>query len=151
MRFIGIDGGRAGAYVEVGPDGLTALDLIEWRGAATPPVLPVRAGDVVALEAAYVGKNPQSAMKLQLWRGQLMATFPAGVQLLEPLATAWRAKVLRRAGMRREVAKAVAIEAAKRNAIGLPDDFPDHVAEAWCLARYAWGWATAPRRNRRRS
>jgi hypothetical protein len=50
--------------------------------------------------------------------------------------------VLRRARLGREAAKASAIEACLKYAIGLDPDLaklPD-VAEAWCQARYAWGF-----------
>jgi hypothetical protein len=142
-RCWGIDGGRDGAALRIAEDGLTCLELVTWARAADPPALPIRAGDVVALEAAYVGKNPQSAMKLQLWRGKLIASFPAGIVLEEPLATSWRAKVFRGVRMRREVAKAAALELAHKHAIGLPDEYPDHVAEAWCMARWTLYWALA--------
>lgn len=140
-RFVGIDPGRDGACCVVGADGLTVLELLEWRRAAEPPPMPVLPGDVVALEAAFVGKNPQSALTLQLWRGRVLAALPAGIVLLEPLATTWRGKVLRRPRMGREQAKEAAMQAAGRYAIGLPASYPDHVAEAWCMARFSWGWA----------
>lgn len=140
-RFWGIDGGQTGAAVRLADDGLTALEVHEWRRRKLPPRLPIEPGDVVALEAAYVGENPDSALKLQLWRGILIGGLPEGVHLLQPLATAWRAKVLRRSRMRRELAKDTAMSVAREHARGLPAEYEDHTAEAWLIARYAWGWA----------
>ena len=141
MRFWGVDSGQTGAAVRVDRDGLTALEVIDWKRRRDPPRLPIEPGDVVAVEAAYVGKSPRSAMALQLWRGKLIGTLPPGIHLLEPLATTWRAKVFRRGRMRREAAKETAMLLAQRHAIGLPPEYPDHVAEAWLIARYACFWA----------
>lgn len=144
MRIWGIDGGQTGSAVRIAEDGLTALDCIEWKRRRDPPMLPIEPGDVVALEAAYVGENERSALTLQLWRGKLIGTMPEcgrGVHLLEPLATTWRAKVLKRARMRRDQAKETAMSVAKQHALGLPEEYEDHTAEAWLIARFAWGWA----------
>lgn len=141
MRFWGIDGGQTGAAVRLADDGVTALEHIPWKRRKDPPRLPIEPGDVVALEAAYVGENEHAALALQLWRGILIGRLPEGVHLLQPLATSWRAKVLRRPRMRRELAKETAMEAAKLHARGLPDEYEDHTAEAWLIARFAWGWA----------
>ena len=108
-RFVGIDPGREGACVVIGDDGVTVIDMVQWARAAEPVPVPVLSGDVVAVEAAYVGKNVRSAMSLQFWRGRLIDRLPTGITLLEPTATIWRAKVLRRPRMTRVVAKAVAM------------------------------------------
>lgn len=143
-RIWGIDGGQTGSAVRIDFDGLTALEVVEWRRRRDPPLLPIEPGDVVALEAAYVGESEHSALSLQLWRGKLIGTLPGmgrGVHLLEPLATTWRAKVLRRPRLRREEAKKLALDMARLHARGLPETYEDHTAEAWLIARYAWGWA----------
>jgi hypothetical protein len=141
--FVGIDPGREGAAVVLAHDGVTVLELVQWARAREPVPVPVIAGDVVAVEAAYVGRNVRSAMSLQFWRGRLIDRLPDGITLLEPLATTWRGKVLRRPRIGRDAAKALAMEAARKYAIGLPDEYPDHVAESWLIARFAWGWAAA--------
>jgi hypothetical protein len=58
--------------------------------------------------------------------------------VVRPLASQWRAKVLRQ-NPRRDAAKRLAIAAAGPH---LPAEFVDDpdVSEAWCMARWAWGW-----------
>jgi hypothetical protein len=52
--------------------------------------------------------------------------------------------VLRRARLRREQAKAAAVQLCRQHS-GLPDEVARRhdVAEAWLMARYAWGWQRA--------
>lgn len=140
MRFVGIDPGQTGACVVVGDDGLTVLDQQRWSRCRVPPLLTVvEAGDVVALEAQHVG-GPRASLVLAEWAGRMLATLPEPIVLLRPLATTWRAKVLRNGRLQREPAKRLAIAAATPY---LPGPVTHDAAEAWLLARYAWGWAMA--------
>jgi hypothetical protein len=139
MRFVGIDPGQTGACVVVDDDGCTVLDVQRWSKQRTPPLLTVvEEGDVVALEAQHVARH-QASLVLAEWSGRMIATLP-WVVLLRPLATSWRAKVLRGGRLQRHPAKQLAIAAASPY---VPGTVTHDVAEAWCLARYAWGWAMA--------
>jgi hypothetical protein len=142
-RFCGVDPGQTGAAVWLADDGLTVLHVEYWVDALTPPRLPVLPTEVVAVEDQYLGKNARSFATLVRWTERLVVGLPDGVLLVRPLATTWRAAVLRRARLGRTAAKRVALEAVRLHARGMPEEFaglPD-VAEAWCLARFAWGWA----------
>lgn len=141
MRFVGIDPGQNGAAVVVGADGRTVLEEQRWTKARTPPAITVvQPGDVVALEAQHVA-GPHASIVLAEWSGRLLASLPDGAVVIRPLATSWRAKVFRSGRMRREPAKRLAIAAATKHAAGIGTPITHDVAEAWCLARYAWGWA----------
>jgi hypothetical protein len=144
-RWWGVDPGKgAGAAVRIADDGRTALEVVEWRDSTTVS-LPILPGDVVALEAPYLGKNPASFRALVEWRERFRLGLPPGVVVAEPLAVQWRAKVLRVARVPRKRAKELAIAAAKANAIGLPAEPTPDAAEAWCLARWAVYWDRAGR------
>ena len=145
MRFVGIDPGRTGALVVVGDDGQTALDVLTWAGQDMPPAGIVQRlvpGDVVALEDQYIGAGAHASKTLHEWTVRLLVQLPDDVTVMRPLASSWRAKVFRRARLRRAAAKRLAIAACREHS-GLADELaamPD-VAEAWAMARYAWGWA----------
>ncbi len=145
MRFVGVDPGKAGALVEVAPNGATVVAVHRWSRCAVPPdavllhLAGLRAGDVLAVEQGYVGPGAHASLVLAEWTGRLLAGVPPGVEVLRPLATTWRAKVLRAARLGRADAKAAADRAA---AIGTgAGELSGHSSEAWCLARYAWGWS----------
>lgn len=141
MRYVGIDPGSTGACVVVADDGRTVLDQQRWWGHKVPPRLTIiEPGDIVALEAQHVGRGNRSSLTLAEWAGSLIATLPEGITLLRPLATTWRARVLRQGRLQREPAKRLAIAAATPH---LPGPVTHDAAEAWCLARYAWGWHMA--------
>jgi hypothetical protein len=144
-RWWGVDGAKTGAAVRMDADGLTALELIEWRDRDLAPPLDIRPGDVVALEQAYLGKSALTFRRLVEWRARFKSTLPVGVVLVEPLAVTWRAKVLRVARIPRGKAKALAVAAATANARGLPAEPTEDAAEGWCLARWAWAWDRAGR------
>lgn len=142
-RYVGIDPGMTGAAVVVGADGLEVLDLQAWHRSRVPPAITVvLAGDVVALEAQHVGRGNHASLVLAEWTGRLAAALPPGITILRPLATSWRAKVLRDGRLQREPAKRLAIAAATPHlvAAGWTDVTAD-IAEAWCMARYACFWA----------
>ncbi len=145
--FAGVDPGATGALVVLADDGLTVLDLLEWRRASVPPALPLVPGDVLALEAAYLGRSARAALTLQLWRGRLLAAVPEGVEVTQPLAVHWRAKVLRRSNLRRAEAKAAAVRVASPY---LPEGASVDACEAFCIARWCWGWVRAGRPVARR-
>jgi hypothetical protein len=137
-RLWGIDGALTGAAVRLADDGVTALEWHEWR--RSPVVrLPIEEGDIIALEQAYLGKSVRSFRSLVEWRERFKAGLPP-VVLAEPNASHWRAKVLRVAGLARKPAKERAIAAATLHAKGLPAEVGPDLAEAWCLARWCWGW-----------
>lgn len=142
MRFVGIDPGQTGHCVVIGDDGSTVLAEQGWRKLRIPPVITIlEPGDVVALEAQHVA-GPHACLVLAEWCGRLLATLPAGITVLRPLATTWRAKVFRNGRLQREPAKRVAIAAATPYlSAGTP--VTHDRAEAWAMARYAWGWAMA--------
>lgn len=147
MKYFGIDPGQTGAAVAVAGDGLTVVAVRAWRRHPIPPGLAdlVEPGDVVAVEAQYVGPGAHASLALAEWTGRLLEQLPAGCAILRPLATTWRARVLRRGRVSRSEAKGLAIAACRAHAIGLAPELaskPD-VAEAWCMARYAWGAALA--------
>lgn len=151
-RFGGLDPGQTGACVVVGDDGLAVLAVQNWEGEKTPPALSCLEGvGLVALELPYAGEDFHAALVLAHWCGWAHRDLhAAGVEVVQALAVTWRAKVLRIGRVTREVAKAKAIDAAQKHAVGLAPELaalPD-VAEAWCLARYAWGWARAHARVR---
>jgi hypothetical protein len=106
---------------------------------APPALTLLRAGDVVVLEAQHVS-GPHASLVLAEWCGRLIATLPEGITLLRPLATSWRAKVFRNGRLSREAAKRVAIAAATPYLPAVHPVTHDR-AEAWAMARYAWGWA----------
>lgn len=140
MRYVGIDPGQRGAAVVIGDDGVTVIEHQVWARQKTPPAITVvRPGDVVALEAQHV-RGPHASIVLAHWCGMLEATLPEGITLLRPLATTWRARVFRAGRMRREPAKALAVQAATQYFAEVPGH---DLAEAWALGRYAWGWARA--------
>lgn len=146
MTYVGIDPGRTGAAVAVGDDGLTVVWARSWRALDVPPDdLPIRSGDVVAVEAQYVGLGAHSSLRLAEWTGGMLAGLPRDVGVMRPLATTWRAKVLRQGRLTREAAKEAALVLCHRHAIGMPAELAwlVDVAEAWCMARYAWGWSEA--------
>jgi len=127
--------------VAVGDDGLTVSAYLSWRDLDHPPALAVLDEDIIAVEAQYVGPGAHASLRLAEWTGALLASLPPGCRILRPLATTWRARVLRRARMGRKEAKRAAIAACVAHSSGLPagvSALPD-VAEAWCMARYAWG------------
>lgn len=139
MSYIGIDPGQTGAAVLVGADGLEVLDIECWRGSRIPPrIRMVEPSSIVSLEAQY-GSRP-TTLVLAEWCGRLLATLPEGCTVHRPLATTWRGRVLRRSRLRRDVAKELAIRAARPHleAAGWTH-ITDDVAEAWCMARYSWG------------
>jgi hypothetical protein len=140
---VGIDPGQTGAMVAVGPDGVTVVALQTWSRCRTPPALDLLPTDVVAVEAQYIGHGAHASIVLVEWTGRLLAAVPAACRVTRPLAGAWRAKVFRRTAMRRDAAKRMAVETANRHAVGLGADPSHDLAEAWCLARYCWGWAMA--------
>lgn len=143
-RYVGIDPGRAGAAVVVGDDGLTILAVQRWAGALTPPSLTVvLPGDVVALEAQYLGANPRSMATLVEWCGRLLAGLPLDVVVTRPLATTWRGKVLRKPRMSRLVAKRMAVTAAAPYLAAFDPSvrWREDDAEAFLMARYARFWA----------
>jgi hypothetical protein len=118
--------------------GTAAQFLVEHH--RTPPAITIlQRGDVVVLEAQHVG-GPHASLVLSEWCGRLIATLPEGITLLRPLATSWRAKVFRNGRLCREAAKRVAVATATPY---LNADLPitHDRAEAWAMARYAWGWA----------
>lgn len=140
MRFVGIDPGQNGACVVVGDDGRTVLDQQRWMKHRIPPLIEIiEGGDVVAFEAQHVG-GPRASLVLAEWSGRMLATLPPNITILRPLATTWRAKIFRQGRLQREPAKRLAIAAALPY---VPGTVTHDVAEAWCLARYAWGWAMA--------
>jgi hypothetical protein len=149
-RYAGVDPGKtAGACVVIGDDGARVLAVQYWEGAETPPVLSCLDGvGVAALELPYHGEDPHAALVLAHWCGWMHRDLhAAGIEVAQPLAVSWRAKVLRIGRVTRAVAKAKAIDAAQKHAIGMPPEFresPD-VSEAWCLARWCWGWVRAGR------
>lgn len=143
MTYAGIDPGQTGALVEIGADGHTVVRWVEWRRERVPPdgVLADLSAEVVAVEAPYVGPGARASLTLAEWTGRLLAQMPAGPTVVRPTAAQWRPKVLRASPGRVE-AKALALRAAAScGLVGVSD----HVAEAWCLARYAWGWDQAGR------
>lgn len=145
MRFVGVDPGKSGAAVEITTDGATVIRVVRWARAETPPdtlaalLRDLGPGDVVAVEQCYVGPGARASLTLAEWTGRLLAEIPADVEVLRPLAAQWRAKVLRSARLGRTDAKAAADRAAR---LGTGTDvLTGHSSEAWCLARYAWGWS----------
>jgi hypothetical protein len=143
VRYWGVDGANTGAAVLLAEDGVTALEWTEWKKCPRV-VLPVLEGDILALEAPYLGKSARSFRVLCEWRERFKATLPPGVVLAEPNASHWRAKVLRVAGLARVPAKERAIRAATLHS-NLPQPIGADLAEAWCLARWVWGWDRAAR------
>ncbi|MEO0603266.1 MAG: hypothetical protein AAF211_17640 [Myxococcota bacterium] len=147
MRFVGIDPGLTGALVAIDGDGATAVDVRTWKNAPAPPAgiaHLVARGDVVAIERPYVGKSPHAALALAEWIGWLRCLMPRRITLIRPFASEWRAKVLRRARIRRALAKRMAVALCLRHS-GLRHEVASRhdVAEAWLMARYAWGWRRA--------
>lgn len=144
-RYVGIDPGQTGAAVIVGDDGLSILDIIRWRGAHRPPeILAVTAADLIAVEDQYGGAYPRSALELREWTVRLLVSLPDGAVVLRPLASQWRPKVFRGSAPRgRKACKSVAREAARASFERAGQTMTDDSAEAWCLARYAWGYARA--------
>ena len=144
MRYLGLDPGQSGALVEVASDGRTVVAWRQWRRERTPPrdlLSDLGAETVIAVEAPYVGRGARASLVLAEWTGAVLAQIPEDVTVLRPTAQQWRAKVLR-ANPDRASAKRLALRAAETVGwVGVPD----HVAEAWCLARYAWGWSTSRR------
>lgn len=142
MRYLGIDPGQSGAACVVGDDGMTVIAATAWKRSKSPPVLSdlIRDASAIAVEGVHVGKGRRSSLTLAEWRGKLLTQIPAGVTVYHPQPSEWRGKVLRRSNLRRDDAKRAALLAV-RNAIGMPPEWADvdHMAEAWCLARYAWG------------
>lgn len=140
MRYAGIDPGQTGHCVVIGKDGCTVIAEQGWRRLRIPPVLTIlEPGDVVALEAQHVA-GPHASLVLSEWCGRLLATLPSGLVILRPLATTWRAKVFRNGRLQRGPAKQMAIRAATPY---FPEPPGHDRAEAWAMARYAWGWAAA--------
>lgn len=139
-RYAGIDPGRTGALVVIGDDGMTVARIVEWHDSSEPPyLLDALAGVLrIAVEGLHVGKGRRSSITLAEWTGRLLAELPPGVPVERPQPSKWRGAVLRRANLRTDDAKAAAIRAARPH-LGLGHDPSSHVAEAWCLARYAWG------------
>jgi len=157
MRCVGIDPGMTGAAVVVDHE-CSVIDVQTWRRSPTPPILEiVRPGDVVAVEQPYVQLSPASALKLSEWIGRLLATLPIDVIMLRPLASTWRAKVLRAGRIKRDPAKKLAVHAAMPYLREFADKeecpppwLPTHtaqvshdLAEAFLIARFAWGWRCA--------
>lgn len=160
MRYVGVDPGLTGAAVCIADDGRTVLHVTKWstkRARAVPgraPPLPTLPGlpwllptDVVALEAQYVGRSKRGSVALAIWTEHLMRSLPADIVLVRPLATTWRAKVLGKSRLERDVAKrlAIAAAAAPLARFGLDQDAKGDVSEAFCLARFCWGWDKAGR------
>jgi len=153
VTYLGVDPGHSGAAVSLADDGLTVLAAWRW----TPRVLETQDGRVLAysaphqiaavigphavaaVEAPYVGLSHRGSLSLAEWTGGFLSGLDVG-EILRPTAAEWRAKVLHVGRVRRAPAKALALRAAALHARGLPW-LDDHVAEAWCLARFAWGWA----------
>jgi hypothetical protein len=158
-RYVGIDPGYVGAAVCLSDDGRTVLHVARWSTKA-PKVIPGRIPaeptlprfewllptDLVALEQQFVGKSARGSVSLSIWSEKLMRTLPPEIAFCRPLATTWRGKVFGRSRLSREVAKRFAIAAAARDLarFGITDTKGD-TSEAWCMARYAWGWDLAGR------
>ena len=149
MRFVGIDPGQSGAIVVVGDDGMQVTEHLWWKNAWIPPIAAaqiVQRGDVVSIERPYVGRDPKAAITLCEWIGWLRSLLPSErtITLIRPFASEWRAKVLRRARLGRALAKQLAVAACIRHS-GLPhaEATRHDIAEAWLMARYAWGWQRA--------
>jgi hypothetical protein len=123
-------------------DRLFAMRVAEWERSIRPPRLTVLSGvRALALEAQHVD-GPHASLVLAQWCGGLLAHLPPDLVVTRPLATSWRAKVLRCGRLRREPAKRLAIAAATPwlAAFGMTEISHD-VAEAWCMARFCTFWA----------
>jgi hypothetical protein len=143
MRFAGCDPGQTGACVVVDEDGETVLAVQTWEDAELPPALTILDGVVVlALEEQYIGPGAHASLTLAAWSIRMLDSLPSSIQVLRPLATSWRAKVFRGPRLRRAAAKRKAIEAASPYLVDHVAKVTPDVAEAWAMARYAWGWAT---------
>lgn len=136
MRYVGIDPGQQGALVVVGDDGLTVVDRLGWAGCVVAPALPVLPGDVVALELPHA-QFVRAGLVLAEWCGGALVQLRE-CRVVRPSPAAWRGKVLRRPQLLRAAAKRAAREAATPYLGPATDD----ECEAWCMARYAFGWAT---------
>lgn len=101
--------------------------------------------------AAFVGESLELAGGLSAFRASLVAS--GRVLLVQPQPSTWRGPLGLGGGLRRDDAKAAALALARRDGRGLPAELTDHVAEAWCLARFVWLLTQARRRaaGRRRA
>lgn len=170
LRFAGVDPGRVGASVVVDQNCAVVLVLVWGRGLfslATPlgspllsrpyrelssnpeyPPMFFKGASVVAIEQPYLGKNVRSALSLATGVGHALAQVDAATEVVRPTAAEWRAKVFGGRRMGRAAAKETAcLHYCRVRPEWVPWELTADEAEAWAIARYAWGYFLGRNQN----